>query len=333
MRRMLTPLSWLYGLGVRMRNRRYDAGRGVVRLPVPVVSVGNITVGGSGKTPFVAALARVLEKRGEPVAIVSRGYGRRDPSPYVLVSNGESVLVTPDVAGDEPFELATDLPSVAVAVGPDRAVVGRRLVEELGPRVLVLDDGFQHRRLHRDLDLVCVDTSESRLDLLPVGRLREPVASLERADALVAQGGNPDFAPPGLPVVRTSTRIVGFERLGEPAVRPLPASHFAAQPVGLFCGVARPERVRASLPANIVFFHARRDHHWWSESELEKMARAAKAEGARALLTTGKDAVKLHGLRLAKELPLPLYRIRMECRIEEPAVLERLLRDVRLSPE
>src|SRR5262245_7301957 len=197
-----------------------------MRLSAKVVSVGNLTVGGSGKTPFVAALARELLGRGERVAVLSRGYGRRSRSGFVLVSDGKEVLTSADESGDEPFELARDVEGLAVAVGPDRAAVGRELLEKLGPHVLLLDDGFQHRRMRRDLDLVCFDAREplESLRLLPRGRLREPLESLNRAHAIVWtrwSNGTPGEAlktlvgdiVPELPSIRSKNHLVGFSRL------------------------------------------------------------------------------------------------------------------------
>ncbi|HXV62614.1 MAG TPA: tetraacyldisaccharide 4'-kinase [Vicinamibacteria bacterium] len=330
MKRALLPLSWLYGAGVAVRNFHYDRGFGVKRLPVPVVSVGNLTLGGSGKTLVAGAICRVLLARGEPVALLSRGYGRRSASPFVLVSDGERLRSSCEQAGDEPMELATDIPSLAVAVGPDRVLVGERLVRELGPHVLVLDDGFQHRRLHRDLDLVCFDASEERssLRLVPAGRLREPLARLDRADAVVVTGGlAPHSLLPSKPVLRAFTRVVGLSRVD--AAEELPADALHDEPVGVLCGVARPERIRSTVPARVVAFLAKRDHHWWRPEEVKAFSDDAKAQGAKALLTTRKDAVKLTDL---PGLSLPLFAIRLECQISEEMELSRLLEKVRLSP-
>jgi len=152
---MSTPLSWLYRAGVSIRNRRFDRDpEASTKLSATVVSVGNLTVGGSGKTPFVAALARELLGRGVRVAVLSRGYGRRSRAPFVLVSDGREIRGSAEECGDEPLELARAVPGLVVAVGPDRAAVGRELLERLGGHWILLDDGFQHRRVRRDLDLV-----------------------------------------------------------------------------------------------------------------------------------------------------------------------------------
>jgi tetraacyldisaccharide 4'-kinase len=301
---------------------------------VPVVSVGNLSVGGSGKTPFVAALARELLGRGEPVAVLSRGYGRRSQSPFVLVSDGNRILASAEDSGDEPLELAGGAPGLAVAVGPDRAAVGRELLEKLGPHVLVLDDGFQHRRLHRDLDLVCFDAREpvASMRLLPRGRLREPLESLSRAHAVVwtrwsDDAPNEDLsrlvarARPELPTIRTRNRLVGFSPLD--GSETLGAESFRDQPVGVLLGVARPERVLESIPARVVFSAMRRDHHWWDPAEVKAFSEKAKGKGAVALLTTGKDAVKMAFEPVAVPA-VPLYVIRIETEILDRSTLEAL---------
>ncbi len=330
---LAAPLSWLYGVGVSLRNRHYDRNPGAsTRLPGKVVSVGNLTVGGSGKTPVVAALARELLGRGERVAVLSRGYGRRSKSAFVLVSDGNRILASAEDSGDEPLELARGTPGLAVAVGPDRAAVGRDLLDRLGPHVLLLDDGFQHRRLRRDLDLVCFDAREPILSmrLLPRGRLREPLESLSRAHAVVwtrwsdhAQSEElrrlVSRAAPQLPSIRTRHRLAGFAPLD--GSESLGAESFRGRKVGVLLGVARPERVLESIPADVVFTATRRDHHWWDPSEMKVLAEEAKRKGAVALLTSGKDATKM----AFAPASVPLYVIRIETEILDSSVLAALL--------
>lgn len=331
------PLSWIYGVGVSLRNRRYDRDpTASTKLPVAVASVGNLTVGGSGKTPFVAALARELLARGERVAVLSRGYGRRSRSDFVLVSDGDRLLASAEECGDEPLELARAVEGLPVAVGPDRAAVGRELLSKLGPHVLVLDDGFQHRRLRRDLDLVCFDAREpvESLRLLPWGRLREPLGSLARAHGVVWTRWSEDAssedlsrllsrAAPDLPSIRTRNRLAGFAALD--GLDSLGAESFRGRPVGVLLGVARPERVLESIPAEVVFTATRRDHHWWQPSEVNALAEEGKRRGAVALLTTGKDAVKMTAARTA----VPIYVIRIETEILDRAALAGLLERLR----
>jgi tetraacyldisaccharide 4'-kinase len=327
------PLSWVYRAGVSLRNRHYDRDpEASTKLPASVVSVGNLTVGGSGKTPFVAALARELIGRGERVAVLSRGYGRRSSAPFVLVSDGSRIVASAEDSGDEPLELARAVPGLAVAVGPNRAAVGRELLQRLGGHLLLLDDGFQHRRVRRDIDLVCFDAREpvASLRLLPRGRLREPLESLSRAHAVVWTRWSEEApseelrrlvgrAAPELPSIRTRNRLVGFDSLeGSQALGP---ESFRGRPVGVLLGVARAERVLQSIPADVVFVAERRDHHWWAGAEVKALAEEAKRKGAVALLTTGKDAVKM----ASAPGTTPLYVIRIETEILDRRSLEALL--------
>ena len=327
----LLPLAWLYGAAVGIRNHTYDRVE-AKKLPVPVVSVGNVTVGGSGKTPLVATLAKELLAREFPVAVLSRGYGREGHAPFVLVSDGKEVLVDAREGGDEPVELARKVPGLVVAVGSDRVRAAETLLEKLGRHVILLDDGFQHRRLARDVDLVCFDCteSESSLHLLPAGRLREPLRNLKRADAVVLTRWSESCRMPELgdvPVIRAITRVVGFTRLGGKDDS-LDAGAFRNETVSLALGVARPERVRESLTAHIAHIAhvvARRDHHRWSETELREIVDEAKAKGARAVLTTGKDSVKMSLLDSASSASLPVYRIDVEIEILDLEVLRGLM--------
>lgn len=338
----LLPLSWLYGAAIDIRNHYYDSVE-AKKLPVPVVSVGNLTVGGSGKTPLVAALAKELLARKFSVAVLSRGYGREGNAPFVLVSDGNEVLVDAREGGDEPVELARKIPGLVVAVGADRVRAAETLLEKLGRHLILLDDGFQHRRLARDVDLVCFDCTEpeSSLHLLPAGRLREPLRNLKRADAVVLTQWSESCRMAELrsklpelgwdvPTIRAISRVVGFTRVNTERTEgrqgdSLDAGAFKNESVGLALGVARPERVRESLDVHvrhIAHFVARRDHHRWSEAELREIVDEAKAKGARALLTTGKDAVKMS---LAASASLPVYRIDVEIEILDLEVLRGLV--------
>jgi tetraacyldisaccharide 4'-kinase len=346
---VLWPLSRLYGTAVSFRNRRYDREPSRVgKLPVGVVSVGNLTVGGSGKTPVVAVVARELLARGDRVAVVSRGYGRRSTAPYVLVADGNTILASCEESGDEPLELARDVPGLAVAVGPDRLECGQKLLEALGPHVLVLDDGFQHRRLHRDLDLVCFDSGEaaSSLRLLPLGRLREPLSSLARADAVVLTRFRESdsveelrsllsrAAGRELVTLRARSRFTGFSRVDGPALK-ISADGFRDRPVGVLLGIARPDRVLEAIPARVVTRLLRRDHHWWRAAEIHSLAGRARRAGAEALLTTGKDAVKIRGLATESDsaFQLPIFAMHAEAEILDLEALRDLLKRVPAGPE
>jgi tetraacyldisaccharide 4'-kinase len=321
-------LGSLFGTAGRLRVAAYQ--RGVLRrarLQGPVISVGNLSVGGSGKTPVVARLAEILREEGLPVAILSRGYRGSFRGDALLVSDGTLVLAAAVVAGDEPVMLARALPGVIVAVGPHRDVVGRRIEERFGPCVHLLDDGFQHLRLHRDLDLLCLDLADLYDRPLPAGRLREAPSAARRADIVLLTrppGGREEgvAALEGL-LGRERTFHMGrrglgfFGPQGEP--RPAPLRPF------LLAGIARPERfesdVRALSPevAGRAFFP---DHHPYSAGDLAEAARRARAAGADALVTTAKDAVRMP--ENAPGPPLLVFRIAAEI-ADEPRLRARLL--------
>ncbi|CAN5168052.1 tetraacyldisaccharide 4'-kinase [soil metagenome] len=183
------PFSRLYGSLTDLRNRLYD--RGLLRsysLGAPTISVGNITTGGTGKTPLVAHIALALATRGEKVCILTRGYGRRYASERVVVSDGEKIVSDPSIAGDEPVELALKLSRKAIIIADaDRVAAAEWALREYGVTAFILDDGFQHRKAKRDVDIVCVDATDpwGGLKTLPGGRLREPLAGMRRADIAV----------------------------------------------------------------------------------------------------------------------------------------------------
>ena len=245
MRRLLGSL---FASAASLRVAAYE--RGLLRrarLGGPVVSVGNLGVGGSGKTPVVRLVAEVLREAGAPVAVLSRGYGGRFRGDALVVSDGRAVTASAEEAGDEPVMLARALPGVVVAVGRRRDVVGRAVEARFGRRVHVLDDGFQHLRLARDLDLVCLDVADLDDRPLPAGRLRERPAALARASLVLltrVEAASEDelqrlearLGPAR--TLRVRRRVVGFRTLdGAPAAAPPRAFLLAA--------IARPERLEA----------------------------------------------------------------------------------------
>ena len=340
MTRALLPLARLYGAGAAFRLALYRRGLlRVARAGRPVVSVGNVAAGGTGKTPFVRWLAGELLRRGQRPSILTRGYGRTTRR-TVVVSDGRGALAAVAESGDEPSLLARALPSVPIVAAARRAVAAAR-AESLEARVdlHLLDDGFSHVGLARDVDVVLLDATDPDAGgaLLPAGLLREPLASLARADLLVvtkteqADAGRAleiarRFAP-GVPVYRARTEVLGILDGGGSAVDPadLPAGTTLA-----VAGIARPDAFRATLdgmglsPAALLAF---RDHEPYGPLVLGQIEKALEESGATAVVTTEKDAVKLEG-----RLAAPLFRVAVEARVVEPGFVTELLSLVARRP-
>ena len=311
----------------------------------PVISVGNLAVGGAGKTPAAIEVARRLVARGRRVAVLARGYGASATGPR-LVSDGASIHLDARAAGDEPYLVARRLPGVLVLCGPRRADLARWAVERLGAEALVLDDGFQHLALRRDLDLVVLDAADpvGNGRLLPRGPNREPWGALARAH--LGWLSRVDQAAPEA-LGRLRERVAAAT--GRPPVESrhaavdvldgaLAASHgpeaLRGRRVLLLCALARPEgfrRTLGGLGAVVVAERAFRDHHHFTPVELEEAAAAARAAGCQAIALTEKDAVKLSPAQAAS----PLLRVvRIEARVVAGgAVLDDLLeRALRREP-
>ena len=295
----LSALSWLYGAGALLHRAWWEHGASrPVRLPCRVVSVGNLVVGGSGKTPVAAWVASGLAGRGWPVAIASRGYGGRGAGAVEIVSDGRFVHARAEVVGEEPMLLAGLAPGVPVLVGRRRDTVGRRAVSAFDAQVLVLDDGFQHHRLAKDVELVTFSGAGLGCGaILPRGPLREPMRALSRAHALLVVDG-PLPEADELRIARAAPFASRFTLLRRPAwTRPLaggarePATQLAGRRVGLVSGIARPAALREtlrSLGAHVVAERAFPDHHSYRRADL-----AGLAADAPLWITTEKDAGKL----------------------------------------
>jgi tetraacyldisaccharide 4'-kinase len=311
----LSPLGWTYGLVSRARARLYAAGLlPRHRLAGPVFAVGGLSVGGSGKTPAAALLATWLRDSGTPTAILSRGYRGSFRGRALLVADGKAVLADAASAGDEPVLLARLVPGVVVATGRRRDEVGRFVEERFGPRAHVLDDGFQHLRLERDLDVLCLSPGDLGDRPLPAGRLREPLSAAARADAILLDESDASASAVDLLELcldrchRVVRRPGGCADLSGAAVPP-PARPW------LVAGIARPERFRADverlgLDVKGARFFA--DHHRFRVEELRGVAEAAAGLGADALLITAKDAVRWP----AVDLPLPVRVLGLSLEVE-----------------
>jgi tetraacyldisaccharide 4'-kinase len=292
----LNPLSAIYGGVVRARNALYDCGLlRSLRLQGAVVSVGNLSSGGSGKTPFVLLLGELLKARGIKFDVLSRGYGRKSKGVRLVDPAG-----LPQEFGDEPLLIARKL-QVPVIVGADRYQAGRFAESKFGAQLHLLDDGFQHRALARDFDIVLLTPQDASDRLLPAGRLREPLSSLQRADAVVLSNGalSESFPLEGKPVWRVRRGIVPQNVPPRPVV---------------FCGIARPQNFVLQLrAANIepvaeAFY---RDHHAYTEKDIRELLALQQRSEAGGFVTTEKDAVNLGGY-LAALTPLAVVPVKME---------------------
>ena len=278
----------------------------------------------------MASIARLLVERGERPAILSRGYGRLAPQDGVtVVSDGATILAGVESAGDEPLMLAHALPGVPVLVGADRYLSGRLAEEALGARVHLLDDGFQHVQLWRDVDLLAASEDDLHDTPLPGGRLREPLAGAADADAALIDAGYANEAERigralHLLTVFRVVRTLGPPRMiatGDTVVVP------ANEPVFALAGIARPERFFADLASvgwRVAGTMRFRDHHMFTDRDVGRVAAAAKAAGATLVMTTEKDAVRLAGRRLGK---LPAAAVPLIATIEPTAVFADWLLD------
>ncbi len=320
-RGVLRGLSWGYGLGVSVRNRYYDRWALPIWLEVPVISAGNLTVGGTGKTPMTLWLCRRLLERGLKPAVLSRGY-----------------KVSKEGLADELLMVSRRCPEAVAIANPDRAAAGRLAVQDYGVQAAVLDDGFQHRRLGRDLDIVLIDATRpfGYGHLLPRGLLREPIRGLSRAEAVVVTrcdqcepGALADVdaalrpVNPHVPIVHAVHRPAGFAELDGSEV----AGPGGAR-IGCFAGIARPQSFERTLADTGI---ASADARWWPDHHVYTLADVdlihTWVEGARldSLVTTEKDAVKLAALDADWPVPVAALRVDIEMLDDGDKILTNLI--------
>ena len=323
---LLRVLSFFYGLAIQCRLVVYKTG--LLRskhLPAYVMSVGNITTGGTGKTPFVAMLAKLAKTHGFRVAILSRGYKGKRSNESLVVSDGEKMVASVNEAGDEPVLLANKLSSVPVLISKKRYKIGSLAIKLFNSDLLLLDDGYQHISLHRDMNILLIDAKRQfgNRSLLPLGPLREPIGEIKRADIIV--------------ITKCTERHSGadlvdcFEKTF-PAKSIFRSGHFpdqiifplfgkAYQPsilkeksVVAFSGIAHPDdflEMVKSLGANVIHHKTFSDHHFFSDSEIEELVALKKAFHADFLLTTEKDWTRINGKRSA-DLDIAFLTIKMK---------------------
>ncbi len=327
----LTSLAWLYSLAMRLRAELYRLGiLNTLRLPRPVVSIGNITVGGTGKTPVTAYIARFLLAQGFRVAVLSRGYGGSLEGQTCVVSDGYSIMLSAVECGDEPYLLASTVPGLMVVIGTDRYAAGLLAIQQLSPDIFLLDDGFQHLRLHRDLNILLMDFSRPFGNnlTLPAGILREPETAMCRADLVIftrtpvaaripANTGN-------IPACVSSHTIVDLLPLS--GGTPVPFSHCLGHKVLAFAGIADPDSFFAGLRArglNLVHTLDLPDHFIYNQERCNEIVVAMRESGADFLVTTEKDGVKMKGF--SQELRTRILLARLELTIDNSEQLKEML--------
>jgi tetraacyldisaccharide 4'-kinase len=328
--------SLIYRLIVSSRNGLYD--RQIlksVRLARPLISVGNLSVGGTGKTPCVIGLAKILARQGYRPAVLSRGYGGQNSGSVQIVSDGTNVKLDAAVAGDEPLLIARSLPGIPVLTGAKRALTGQAAIEQFNADVLICDDAFQHRQIFRDIDIVLLDAERPLGNgrLLPRGELREPAESLRRADCILLTRADKAANMPdeiariadasGIPVFRSVHRLQEMVR-PQDRLSLLPED-FRGKSVCAFCGIARPTSFKKSLldaGMHILSFIDFPDHYAYKRDDLEAIRKHFLAQNADAWLTTEKDAMRLEE---SPDFLNQLFIARMEMQMEDSPSLESFL--------
>lgn len=303
---LLSVFSLPYGALLRLRAWGY--AKGLLRsrrLNRPVISVGNLTVGGTGKTPMTALIARRLLAQGKRVAVLSRGYGGSSSGKPQIVSDGATLFLTAAESGDEPYLLARDLPGLMVVIGADRYEAGLLAERELNPDCFLLDDGYQHLKLRRDLNILLLDCRNPFGNglTLPAGLLREPRTAIRRADLIVLtrcdEGGDPPaVAPAGIPTLSAWHQLTGVVSLDGGERRPF--STLYGERVLAFAGIADPDRFFAALAEaglDVAGALSLADHAVYDEKTIAALRQLFRGAGATCLVTTAKDAVKLEPRR------------------------------------
>ena len=318
-------ISLPYRLIITFRNRLYDKKIfAVVKLPCPVISVGNITAGGTGKTPCVIMLARMLQSHGFKPAILSRGYGGKTTKSVNIVSDGKNILLDSKTAGDEPFLMAQSLRSIPIFVGPQRIKTGVTAINRFGANVLICDDAMQHRQIFRDINLVLLDSPDplGNGHVLPRGKLREPIAGLGRASAflLTRADETPDTDSinnkltqiGNIPIFTSIHKLKDVIKGDYSDKRPI--AGLKGKKVCAFCGIAKPDSFKKSLLAaqcHILSWDTFPDHHNYSRAELEIIKNKFYNYEADLIITTQKDGMRLQNFAEFLSI-IHMMRIEME---------------------
>ncbi|MBM4165779.1 MAG: tetraacyldisaccharide 4'-kinase [Ignavibacteria bacterium] len=324
LRKLLLPFSWLYGFGVMLRNYFYDVKIfKTTSVAVPVISVGNIVAGGTGKTPHVAYIVDVLCSAGKNVAIISRGYKRSTKGTFV-VSDGKNIYGTATECGDEPYFLAQKFPEAIVIVDEHRVRAARIAVEQYCVDAIIMDDGFQHRTLHRDLDIVVLDTTYKDDGLIPSGNRREPWSSLHRSNIVIFSRWNGTTNNDAIilcakkhtsaMIVKTKFETTSIRNFYTNEMKPIELLQNAV--VVAFCGIGNPDSfftILANNGAMVKEFIPFSDHHYFSENDIKCVLHIMKEKKVTYVLTTEKDAVRLVDSTLRQYIEqMPLWILPIE---------------------
>ena len=348
---LLTPLSYIYAVLIKMRGWLYDCGiLKQKQLPCGVISVGNIVAGGTGKTPVVIWIAKYLQNEGFQVGVLLRGYGREDRHSILVVSDGKQILIPPTESGDEASMIARKLPGIPVVVGRDRYSAGLEVVQLWGHAegVLILDDGFQRRQLERDLDILTIDSIQpfGTGKLLPAGTLREPKTALKRTDVLLLT--RTDLAAESINSKQFGQRKQVFQTCHQPTkLYQLSTGEECAlnllegQRILAVCGIGNPEAFAGTLrqlEPKAVELLAFPDHHRYSLADLNDISARARDIGVNIVVTTEKDSQKLEVFAATAEFSLPeslqFFVLEIELEITtNPEALEKRLRQVAAEPK
>jgi tetraacyldisaccharide 4'-kinase len=321
------PISPIYSALMKLREKLYH--RGVFRqqsLTVPVISVGNLVLGGTGKTPTVQHIAKLLSKHGYNPAIISRGYKGEAKETVNIVSDGENILMSPELAGDEPYMLANSLPQTPVLTGTRRVFPCRSAIDNFQTDVIILDDGFQHLPVKRDIDIVLFDSTAlaGNSRVFPGGPLREPISALNRCQAFLLTGQNEN----NLERTKKFSEILQQRFSSRPVFISALDHYKLVAPDGTvpdevllkkfygFCGIANPLRFKESLSTigiQSTAFQVLKDHRRYSQALVSNLCENAFTSGADSLVTTEKDFVKIQNFNLT----LPIYILQVQNKIEQ----------------
>lgn len=328
---LLAPFGLVYSSIQILRAGLYRVGMlSTRRLPRPVVSIGNITVGGTGKTPVTAFIARLLIAQGYRVAVLSRGYGGSLEGQNIVVSDGVTIMLGPHECGDEPYLLASTVTGLMVVIGTDRYAAGQLAMQQLAPDIFLLDDGFQHLRLWRDLNILLLDCARPLGNglALPAGLLREPATATRRADLTIMtrcpEGASICATLPSKPAFAAQHRLV--DALPLRGAQPVPFSLLQGYRFLAFAGIAQPDSFFSALRDSgltIVGTRAFPDHADYDHSRHEEIRAAMQSSGAQYAITTEKDGVKLK--KLMPEIATVTYTARLDIEMEKSADLLALL--------